>query len=291
MAATASWAAARTAPLTPESSKIDFIQRWNPDRRPVLVRVPSWRPLPQETALSSIQLRSSVRAREMRQHQPLLALARVPAGDYGLVVEGARDLEGTLTVSVGSTSQTVESWPLDRLHAGDTPLIVQLPTLVHSVTILGDERARSLITQVALRPSRIASGGSNDRLALRATRYGSIRAFFLDDALYMEPGGIWTRGGSVGELVVASDDGREIEVRISAGPVPSMVEIAAGDTVREVALAAHESRQLQLAPGSWTVRTRGSFRPKDYDVATRDARSLGVRIEFPARSSARAKDQ
>jgi hypothetical protein len=284
LAATASWAAVRTAPVTPESSKIDFIQRWNPERRPLAVRVPPWRAVPLETALSTIQLRNSVRAREMRQHQPLLALARVPAGEYRLVIEGARDLQGTLTVSVGSTSQTVERWSLAGVHAGDTPLILQLPTLVHSVTILGDELARSLITHVALRPGHVASGADGkDRFALRAARYDDVRAFFLDDAIYMEPGGMWTRGGSTAELVVAGDRDDTIAVLLVAGPLPTSVEISTRDFVQQVSLVPNESRRLQVSPGLWTVRTMGSFRPIDYDVASRDARSLGVRIELSAR--------
>jgi hypothetical protein len=283
LAVTASWAAVRTVPLTPESSKIDFVHRWNPERRPTTLRIPAWQAVPAETALGSIQLRSSVRAREMQQHQALLALSGVPAGDYRLVVEGARDLQGTLTVSIGATSQTVERWPLDGLHAGDTPLILQLPARVRSVTILGDELARSSVTRVALRPSRLGSGDSHDRFALRAARYDGVRAFFLDDDLYMEPGGIWTRGGSVGELVAASDGGREIDVQVIAGPVATALEISTGDTTRQVSLAANESRRLQVPPGRWVVRTKGSFRPKDYDAASHDARSLGARLELSAR--------
>ena len=152
LALSASWTAARTEPLTPESSKIDFVQRWNPDRRPLAVRLPSWETLSPESALASITLASSVRARDLPQQRPLLALTRVPAGEYRLVVEGSRDLQGTLTVSVGSTSQTLERWSLAGAHAGDTSFVLQLPTLVHSVTITGDALARSHVTQVSLRP-------------------------------------------------------------------------------------------------------------------------------------------
>ena len=60
-----------------------------------------------------------------------------------------------LTVSVGTTTQSVETWPLEQVNAGITPLRVRLPALAHSVVIRGDESAARRIVRMSLRPERI----------------------------------------------------------------------------------------------------------------------------------------
>jgi hypothetical protein len=281
IAMTASWRALHTQPLTPESSQMDFVHRWRPQLRPLAVRLPALRVTSAAAVLGEIQLRSSERARDVRQGRPLLALGRVPAGTYRVVIEGASELDGTLTVSVGATSQSIETWSLHDLRSGDTGLQLHIPTLVHSVTIRGDSRAQQLISQIALRPEQVAfDAGFNRRYALRGARYGRVRAFFLDDALYMEPGGVWTRGDAVAEVVVSGDREGALDIDVTAGPVPTTVEFTAGDGAQRVALAAGEKKALQLSGGLWRVTTAGRFRPKDYDPGNQDARPLGARLEF-----------
>jgi hypothetical protein len=281
LAMSASWRAVRTQPLTPESSEMHFLQGWSPERRSIAVRLPAFRRVPVDAGLTEIQLRGSERARDTKDSRSLLALDRVRAGTYGLIIDGAPHLEGRLTVSVGATSQTIEEWSLQGIPSGDTGLQLRIPTRVHSVTIRVDPRAQELIAHVGLRPQHVVSGEMvSNRYALRGARYGQARAFFLDDALYMEPGGIWTRGDATAEVVVVKDDNGPVALDVTAGPVPTTVEFGARDLFERVTLAPGERRALQLPTGLWRVTTEGRFRPTEHDRGSRDGRPLGARIEF-----------
>ena len=66
-----------------------------------------------------------------------------------------------------------------------------------------------------------------------------------------------------------------------AGPVAAVTELEGPAGVQEISLQPGEQRSVSVAPGLWKVTTRGSFRPKDFDPQNQDARSLGVRLEFP----------
>lgn len=279
-----SWRAARTNPLTSESSEIEFVRRWRPESRPLTVRLPPVRRVATEAALRSSYLRSSVRARDLPNERPLLVLTRMPMGDYRLVIEqGASRLAGTLIACAGTTSQPLEQWSLDGLEAGQTPLMLRLPAGVRSVTIRGDAAAQAGITRLALRPERVETTARlTGRYALRAARYGRVQAFFLDDALLMEPRGVWTRGGAGGEVMVRTDGGDEelIELDVTAGPVPVTVTLTAAAATQTLALEAGERRRVRLPGGLWEVETSGMFRPKDFDVSNQDARPLGAHLEF-----------
>jgi hypothetical protein len=273
---------AHTVMLTPESSELHFVQRWRPGERPLSVRIASWRLAKTDSALGAIELRSSARAREVPSDGSLMALRRVPAGDYRVVVEGNADLAGALTLSVGATALPLERWTLEGLRAGVTPFVFRAPSMLHSVSIRGDATAMSSLHRVSLRAERVeALDNARARVALRAARYGDVRAFFLDDLLYMEPGGIWTVGNGEGELIVVADAGTAAGVAISAGPVATEVSIAVNDDrVEEVTLKPGERRLVTLPAGLWHIETKGMFRPVDHDAANTDARPLGARLEF-----------
>jgi hypothetical protein len=98
--------------------------------------------------------------------------------------------------------------------------------------------------------------------------------------MYMEPGGVWTRGDASADVVLANDDEGLVDVELSAGPVPVTLRFSGSTTIPALTLAPDERRRIQLANGLWKVTTRGMFRPKDYEPTNRDARPLGARIEF-----------
>jgi hypothetical protein len=282
MAMTASWRASRTQPLTVESSVLEFLRQWQPGKRPIAIRLPSFALTDSGRAPAEIELRSSSRARDLGDERPLLALTRIPGGEYVVVIEGPRELEGTLTVSVGPTSQMVEQWSLDGMHPGDTVLRLRLPVQVQSLVIRGDDRAKAVVRHLGLRPAGVVARDDSDaRYALRGARYGATRAFFLDDAMYVEPQGVWTRGNSSSEFVLSKDDGGDVQLDVTAGPVHATLEFVGSETRPALTLAAGERRRIQVPTGRWTVITKGVFRPKDYDPASHDARPLGVRLEFP----------
>jgi hypothetical protein len=280
------WQLTGAAALTPTSSQAEFVRRWDAERRPIAIQLPSGRTLDPATATSQLELRSSARARDVSGERPLLAIPWVPAGDYRVVIEGASELAGTLTLSVGRTSQPIELWSLASLRPGVTPLQVRLPAQAHSIVIRADEHARARITRVALRPERLqgATPGSSEYI-LRAGRYGTATAYFLDDEVYMEPAGLWTRGNGTGRFFLVPDAaGAAVTVDVQAGPVATAVEWTAADRSTPIELNANERRRVQFPAGLVTLRTTGAFRPVDHDPGAEDRRRLGVRLEFPGPS-------
>jgi len=276
----ASWQIQRVRGLTPESSALSFVQRWRPDLRPLAVELPALRALPATTALRNIELANAPQSRGSPADLPLLSLARVPAGDYDVAIEGASRLSGGLTVSVGTTSQAIDTWSLDGVTAGDTGLRLHVPVLAHSVVIRGDATARSRIVRLTLRPAEVRRATDTDLFARRAARYGPVRAFFLDDWTYVEPGGFWTRGNSEARVVLVTDANDAMDLDLQAGPIASTVDLNAGSWSAHSELKPGERRRLRVPTGFATVRTFGKFRPVDYDRASGDRRPLGVRIEI-----------
>ena len=205
-----------------------------------------------------------------------------------MVIEGASKLDGVLTVSIGTTSQPVETWPLEQVTAGVTPLRVRLPALAESVVIRGDDLAARRIARMSLRPERIEPSTATSReFIVRASRYGAATAFFLDDGIYVEPAGLWTRGEGTAQFVLSPDgEGATVDVDVQAGPVQSSVEWSAGGQPSRIDLEPGERRRIHLPKGLVTLRTRGQFRPVDFDPGVEDRRRLGVRLEFPGPSVA-----
>jgi hypothetical protein len=275
IAETASWRVARTAPLTIAESKLAFVQKWQPERRPLAVILPPLHVTTGDRVLHQLAL-DTPRSLLRRDEQPLLALARVPAGDYRLLVEGDSDADGEIDVAIGPTSQPTEHWSLRAVAVGDAARL-HLPAAVHSITIRGDASAQSAVRRITLRPEHIVP---TEHFVRRAARYGSTRVFCLDDGLFMESGGIWTRGDNRADVIVATDRDDDVEFTVAAGPVAVTLTLATETAAQTVDLAPGEARRLRLPAGRWSITTAGRFRPRDYDEGNRDSRVLGIRIEF-----------
>ncbi len=285
-ATSASWGVTGASPLTPEASKVDLLQRWKPDTQRLAIRLPSLSLASPDEALDAIRLHSSERAPDVFKGDALFAVSRLPAGDYRVEIEGANSLAGRLTASVGVTTQTIESWSLDGLDRATSDLTLRLPVPVYSLVIDGDAVARSRVTQVLLKPLHFGVSHANiQALAIRASRYGHARGFFLDDAIYMEPVGFWTGGNTSAKLVLSSDEEvKFVDVDVRAGPLPSVVVARVGDWSTRVELGAGEHRLVTLPVNALvSLETSGGFRPVDHDPGSTDRRLLGVRIEFPER--------
>jgi hypothetical protein len=278
-----SWRLTRDPAVTPSSSQAEFIRRWNPSRRPVAIVLPALRPIDLSTAEAGLELETSARFRDVANHA-LLGIPSVPAGDYQVVIEGAPQLAGTLMVSVGATSQTIETWPLDGQTSGLTPLHVTLPAAVHSLVIRGDAAAWLRISRLTLRPNALAAGADSAReVIIRGARYRDARAFFLDDDIYMETAGLWTRGDSTARFLLVPDRASEtVAVDVQAGPTAVSLDWTVGAWRMPLDVKAGERRRIQVPTGDViTVRTVGAFRPVDHDPGSEDRRRLGVRLEFP----------
>jgi hypothetical protein len=226
------WRVGHAAELTPQSSQIDFLRRWHPDLRPVAVALPRIRRLETASVLSRLELSTSPRSRETGDEPTLLTVAWLPAGDYQVVLEGERELAGVLTVSVGMTSQSMDIWALDGMLGGTAALSVSLPARAHSLVVRGDAAARRHIRGVSLRPVAIRHGVDRyGEYIIRAARYERARVFALDDGVYMEPTGLWTRANSTARLALTSDL-PAVPIDLRAGPVAATVTLESGNWKR-----------------------------------------------------------
>jgi hypothetical protein len=286
MATTASWRASNAAPLTPQTSKLNLLQRWQPSFGALTVEPLRLRRMSAGAALDRFQFHGSERVRDAAgDRSSLLALSRVPAGQYHVVIQATGPLTGHLTVSVGVTEQPLESWTLAETAGGD--FTISLPTMVHSLVIRGDDIARMHIRDLWLKPARLVTGSRAQGLARRASRYGPVLGFFFDDGIYVEPEGVWTGGDIVAALVLLTDnEDASVDVALRAGPVPARLVATAGGWSTQVSLAAGEHRLVTFPTKvRISVATHGGFRPVDYEPGATDRRLLGIRIEFPSRSS------
>jgi hypothetical protein len=184
----------------------------------------------------------------------------------------------------------MEQWGLDDRPAGYSGLVLRLPVAAPSITVTGDAAARASVARLTLRPRTLARGAA--LRALRAARYGAVVVFALDDMAYMEPGALWVRGEQTAAFVVRADAGRAATLRLTAGPVPNDVQLAAGAWTRTVALAAGQVVDVALpaealAPATLLVTSRTGFRPSEHGPSG-DVRRLGVFVTWPDQAPAGA---
>jgi len=281
----------RAGRLTENTSALDLLQHWPERWGGVGWQSHPYGLLPLEQVPPQLRLASTVRGSRSPDAALLLAMPLVPAGEYEMAVEaeqGAR-LSGTLSVSVGRTSQVIDTIDLDGHEVGLTGLLIDLPVRVHSLAIRGDDAARAVVGRLSLRPRSVFEPGRRPGgLARRASRYGNARVFFLDDNAFMEKPGFWTRGASVTRLIIDTPQreyDRALSLTLRAGAVPTTATVGVGSWSEQVALAEHGEAALTLPPRglapNWqvSIETGMGFRPADHEPGSRDGRNLGIWVE------------
>ena len=280
--ATVTWAGRPHPPLTASISQMSFLERWTPAAQPVTVQVMPPRSLRAGDVAGRLRLGSLERL--ARQDQPpLLIVPRVPAGDYELVVEGASRLDGTLLVGLGRTTEPFLRLRLSERRAGLTGFVLRLPTMVPSVTVQGDDAARRTARRVLLHPLRVSTSDDRHEVAVRAEAQGNGQLFFLDENVWVEPGGFWLRGRSTARIVAQPADPANgaVVLALRAGAVPNRVTLSAGEWRHEEQLAAGEEREVRLPPGALApavidLAAEDGFRPHEVDPGNGDVRLLGA---------------
>ncbi|MEZ5287912.1 MAG: hypothetical protein R2712_24565 [Vicinamibacterales bacterium] len=271
--------------VTPNTSELDLLHHWSPGWRTVGWQSSPMRLMDAAAIPARLELASTVRARPAEGPTPLFTAPLVPAGDYDVLFDGSARPTGHVDVVVGRTLQPIEGFEL----TGDGPYRLHLPVRAHSVSFLGDERARQSLRRIVLRPHAV---GVVDDTAVRGSRYGQVRVFFLDDDTFMEPPGFWTRGDSDAVVVVDTaslSGGMDVAhpvLRVRSGAVPTTVELDGDGWSRTLSLDAGATAAVPLpdagSAGTWRVhiRTRGGFRPVEHEPGSRDYRNLGVWVEL-----------
>ena len=283
VAATLCWSARPDrVPLTPASSMLSVIERWNPARETQAIELPAMRRLEAYAAISRFAIPSDSR-RPQPVDRPLLTLTRVPPANYRIRIEGTTPLDGSLSLTIGSSPLPLRTWRLKDIGPGETMLTAALGAGAASLAIHADAIAAQRISRISLRP-QIIEGRESPALAVRATSYGDSHVYFLDAETFMEADGFWTRADSHARVYMELGNwppGFDLQ----SGPTATDVVISAERWSEEYRLAAHERRHVQIpfGPAVVEIRTVGGFRPRDVDPTSKDGRRLGVRVEIPPR--------
>ncbi len=280
------WAGRDRPAVTPPTSQMALLARWQPERRPLGMELTPTRPLTLADVMRRLALSTNLRGHRTPVLRPLLLIPGLPAGEFDLVVEGRSRLAGTLTVRLGRDDLTMEVWPLDGRPAGNTGLVLRLPAVAHSITITGDGAARESIRRLALRPRSLSDLREARPAVLRASRLGDLVLFALDDEAYMESGAAWVRGERRARFIVQPDAGATPVVRLTGGPIANSVSLESGDWKVVLPLAPEEARDVTLppaalSPATLSVTSATGFRPSEFDAGVLDTRQLGVYLTRP----------
>ncbi|MGH9200500.1 MAG: hypothetical protein ACRD2A_04600, partial [Vicinamibacterales bacterium] len=256
------WARHSEPGVTPTSSQLAFLRGWNPEWQTTRVLLQPLRALSEEELARRIEVATTTRGPQNVVDAALFATSVLPAADYDVVISGANALDGELVVRVGRLDQVTERWRLQGVPTGITGLTLHLPVPVHSVVIRGDDAAKTSITKLTLRLRRLlVTADADASYALRAARYGPVRAFFMDAAAFTEPSGFWTRGQEATTVVLDADDtarAQGLPVRVRAGPVPTRVDLSVGDWSQRLTFTPDQIQEVALPPlgtqSAWALR-------------------------------------
>jgi hypothetical protein len=119
---------------------------------------------------------------------------------------------------------------------------------------------------------------------VRGQAHGNAQLFFLDENVWVEPGGFWLRGRSVARVVAqpaGQRDGGPVVLAVRAGAVPTLVTLSAGAWRHEERLAAGAEQDVTLPAGALAptvvdIACEDGFRPHEVDPASGDVRLLGA---------------
>ena len=215
---------------------------------------------------------------------PSLVLNGVPAGVYSLSVLVEMSKPGRLQVYVGNHLYRT----IQMLHVGVNPTLrerVHLPLPAGAATLIvrADGELRGEYASVEMRPEMVRS--SAPELARSAMRFGGSDVFFLDDDVYPEGSGFWTKGERTASFLFATDAGRPaIALTLRNGPHQNVVTVQAGALARPETLQPDETRTLTIPVDldglvTISVTTSRGFRPADVSGSP-DRRNLGVWVEI-----------
>ena len=209
-----------------------------------------------------------------------MRLSGAPGAAFGIgpVPEGTYRLTAAPGGPEGAVVVGRSQFPMATL--GERPVDVVLPVGVVWLEVHGAEGR-----QVTLQPVEIPPGRSRQP-ALRASRYGSVTAFFTDNRVYAERNGFWVRGARYANVVLQGAPGQAgaaLEIRngpmenhlvVTGAAQPVAVDLAPGRIIAvPVTFDARGSARIQ-------IDSRAGFVPAEVDPGNRDRRSLGVYVRI-----------
>jgi hypothetical protein len=161
---------------------------------------------------------------------------------------------------------------------GDAPLDIVLPVAVNALSVQG-AGGRAL----ALQPLDLHARRTQ-QTALRAMRYGSVTAYFVDDRAHAEADAFWVGGARYATVVLQADPGvRHAELEIVNAPVANRVSVAGAEEPFDREMAPGGSALVPVvfdADGAARLRitSRSGFIPAETHAGNLDRRYLGVYV-------------
>ena len=194
--------------------------------------------------------------------RPPARLNRVPAADYDIVPLSAARL------FVGRSDPAIAEI--------DEPRRIHLPVALQTLNVTAP---------ITLIPAGVASPATR-RVAVRATRYGDVDAFFFDEQAYLEKDGFWTRANGSALVVLGVDDTARssgLPITVTAGAVETRISLSMGNWEETWPLTPGQKKEVTLPPaikGAWPLRIRSGdgFRPSERDPGSNDVRKLAAWI-------------
>ena len=173
-------------------------------------------------------------------------------------------------------------------------MTIDLPVTLDPVWIgTSTAEAAQAISAVEIVPEHVVPRSarpkpSTIRFAERIGDEAGRHAFHLDSHIYVEPGGLWVRGGRAASILVSPDGASVLFVTIQNGAEPGPVTVEVAGRRERVALDGWEERRFRIPLGGdevlvpITITAANGFRPVMVDPTSRDERWLGcfVRLSF-----------
>jgi hypothetical protein len=286
VAASATWALERVSGSTPSTSALALLRHFDPAARPVGVRFRPFRRIQIDDLPSTLSLPVSNR-RPADAEGALLVLSDVPAGVYRLSPASAFAAQGTVTVSVGRSTQAIARWSFGPSTRGATYQF-SLPVGVNAVVLSGDAAARRSLPRVALQALTVAPEvwRFTTPPAARAARYDSLVAFAFRSDAFLEDNGIWVAGATPSPMVFAGTDGSPVvRLLVRNCPVENQVTLRGTSKTDVLDMKPGEVRVVEIPVDRMNggalveVTTTRGYRPADVDASTQDRRYLGVWLQ------------
>jgi hypothetical protein len=262
-----------SAVVTQNRSKLAAFGAYRPSWHSAIVDITGGRSLSQESYFDALSVEVFPGAR----------INRLPAGDYKVhaTLAGA----DPVVMFVGRNDPPIEAPPGDDLYEDRSAFRLRLPVNAQSMNfttraVVPENGPLVVVTPVVTRRP------VTDRNAVRANRYGRVRAFFFDDWAYPEKDGFWTRANGSATVVIDTDEGTRqsgLPISITAGAAATTIQLSIGTWQESFALAAGQKQDVVLPPadsGTWALQIRSGdgSRPSQREPGNRDVRLLAAWI-------------
>jgi hypothetical protein len=287
LSATIVWKLQNVAGTRPETGSLRLLEHASDDRRATGLDLSHAVVLPKNVLISRIAVSTPESGRAAPSGTLLVVPGIVPAGSYAFVVADPSHAAGTASLVVGRNATPVAEWDL-RSELHDGAIQFDLPVSIGSLIVRGSDEAMRSGVVMSLHPIELAP--ASQRLtgdyARRIAPYGPARAYFFDDAVFVEEPGFWVRGGMTARVALMSvERAAPLVLFLRNAAVRNRVRVQIDGTLQTLDLEPREERPLPLKAEDGrrasmvTITSETGFRPSEVDGGSTDTRFLGVWVE------------